>query len=125
LAAGELEQASILGQEALELLKKEKDDIPKLKETLELLVQAADRGGRPQEALAWSLEYDDYISSEDRGWPAHTYRKAILFRKNEDMTRWRETLNRLKELFPNSLYGRMAAAELEGVRLKGEVEKFR
>ncbi len=125
LAAGELERATILGQEALELLKKEKGDIPKLKETLELLVQAAERSGRTQEALAWSLEYDEYLTEEDRGWPAHAYRKAILFRRNDDLKSWRQTLNRLKELFPNSLYGRMAAAELEGMRLQREFEKFR
>ena len=125
LAAGEFERASILGQEALELLKKKKDDIPKLKETLQLLIQAAEKRGRFQEALGWSLEYDDYISPEDGGWPAHAYRKGILFRKAEDMKRWRETLANLNELFPNTLYGRMAAAELEGVRLEREVEKIR
>lgn len=125
LAAGEFERASILGQEALELLKKEKDDIPKLKETLELLVQAAERRGKNQEALAWSLEYDGYVTPEDQAWPAHAYRKGVLFRRNDDMKRWRETLLDLKERFPNSLYGRMAAAELEGVRLEKEVEKFR
>lgn len=124
LAAGEFERATILGQEALELLKKEKDDIPKLKETLELLVQAAERRGRNQDALAWSLEYDGYVTPEDRDWPAHAYRKAILFRRNDDMKRWRETLLDLKERFPNTLYGRMAAAELEGVRIEREVEKF-
>lgn len=125
LAAGEYERATILGQEALELLKKEKGDIPKLKETLELLVQASERRGRNQEALAWSLEYDGYVTPEDRDWPAHSYRKAILFRRNDDMKRWRETLLGLKERFPNTLYGRMAAAELEGVRIEREVEKFR
>jgi len=41
------------------------------------------------------------------------------------MKKWRENLDRLKELFPNSLHGRMAAAELEGVRLEKEVGKFR
>jgi len=125
MLAGDMEQATILGQEALGLLQKEKDDIGKLKETLELLVQAADRSGRGQEALAWSLQYDDFISQDDQDWPAHTYRKAILFKKNGDMKKWRENLDRLKELFPNSLHGRMAAAELEGVRLEKEVGKFR
>lgn len=125
LAAGNLERATILGQEALSLLQKEKNDIPKLKETLELLIQAADKGGRAQDALAWTLEYDGYITDNDPGWPAHTYRKAMLFKKNSENGKWRETLNRLKELFPNSLHGRMAAAELEGVRIEREVEKFR
>jgi len=125
LAAGNLERASILGQEALELLKKKKDDIPKIKETLQLLVQAAEQRERFQEALSWSLEYDDYVAPEDPDWPAHTYRKGVLFRRAEDMKKWRETLGNLKERFPNTLYGRMAAAELEGVRLKREVEKFR
>ncbi len=125
LGEGNLEQATILGQEALSLLQKEKNDIPKLKETLELLIQAADKGGRAQDALAWTLEYDGYVDENDAGWPAHTYRKAMLFKKNSENDKWRENLNRLKELFPNSLHGRMAAAELEGTRIEREVEKFR
>ncbi len=125
LADGRLEQAGILGQEALSLLKKDRSDIPKLKETLELLVQAADRSGRPQDALAWTLEYDGYVAESDADWPAHTYRKAMLFKKNSETAKWRDSLNRLKELFPNSLHGRMAAAELEGTRLEREVQKFR
>lgn len=125
MQAGNLERATILGQEALELLKKEKDDLPKIMETLELLVQAAERSGRTQDALAWSLEYDGYVSRDHAEWPRHTYRKAILFKKNGDMKKWRESLNAITELFPSSLYGRMAAAELEGVRLEREVEKFR
>ncbi|SFL45942.1 Outer membrane protein assembly factor BamD, BamD/ComL family [Desulfomicrobium norvegicum] len=125
LGAGRLEQATILGQEALTLLQKEKSDIPKLKETLELLVQAAEKSGRAQDALAWTLEYDGYVDENDADWPAHTYRKALLFKKNSETDKWRENLNRLKELFPNSLHGRMAAAELEGTRIEREVRKFR
>ena len=125
LGAGRLEQATILGQEALTLLQKEKSDIPKLKETLELLVQAAEESGRAQDALAWTLEYDGYVDEDDADWPAHTYRKALLFKKNSETDKWRESLNRLKELFPNSLHGRMAAAELEGTRIEREVRKFR
>jgi hypothetical protein len=125
LAADRLEQASILGQEALALLRKDKDDTAKLKETLELLAQAAERSGRIQDALAWTLEYDEYVTESDPDWPAHTFRKAILFKKNSEARKWRENLNRLKELFPNSLHGRMAAAELEGTRIEREVQKFR
>ena len=125
LGSGKMEQATILGQEALALLQKEKSDVPKLKETLELLIQAAEKGGRAQDALAWTLEYDGYVAESDPDWPAHTYRKAMLFKKNSETDQWRENLNRLKELFPNSLHGRMAAAELEGTRLEREVQKFR
>jgi TolA-binding protein len=125
MATNDMELATILGQEALVLLQKEKDDLGKLKESLELLIQAADRSGRPQEALAWSLEYDGYVAENDADWSAHTYRKALLFRKNGDMNRWRENLDRLKSLFPNTLHGRMAAAELEGLRLEKEAGQFR
>ena len=125
MAANDMELATILGQEALALLQKDKEDLGKLKESLELLIQAADRSGRPQEALAWSLEYDGYVAENDADWPAHTYRKALLFRKNGDMNRWREHMDKLKSLFPNTLHGRMAAAELEGVRLEKEAGQFR
>lgn len=125
LAAGRLEQAGILGQEALTLLRKDGSDIPKIKETLELLAQAAERGERFQDALAWTLEYDDYVQESDPDWPAHTFRKALLFKRNSETRKWRDSLNRLKELFPDSLHGRMAAAELEGTRIEREVQKFR
>ena len=125
LAAGRLEQAAILAQEALSLLRKDESDIPKLKETLELLAQAAERSGRYQDALSWTLEYDEYVTENDLDWPAHTFRKALLFKKNSETRKWRESLNRLRELFPNSLHGRMAAAELEGTRIEREVQKFR
>lgn len=125
MEAGDFEQATILTQEGLNLLQKDAQDIPKLKETLELLIQAAERSGRIQDALGWCLQYDGYVQQNDPDWPKHTYRKGILFRKNGEMKKWRDSLQQLKELFPNTLHGRMAAAELEGVRLEREVEKFR
>lgn len=125
MAGGDLEQANIVAQEALNLLKKDNTDIPKIKDCLELLIQAADKSGRHQDALGWSLEYDGYIPETDPEWPAHAYRKAILFKKNSNMAQWRASLHAIRQLFPDSLYSRMASSELEAVRLEQEAEGMR
>lgn len=125
LADGDLERTAILAQEALNLLLKTGDDRPKIMDSLELLIQSAERSDRIQDALAWSLEYDEYLTTDDEAWKGHTYRKALLYKKNNEPDQWRTHLEQLKELFPSSLHGRMAAAELESFRLEKEVGRIR
>ncbi len=125
LAAADLEQASLLAQEALNLLLKSGDDRPKIMDSLELLIQAAERSGRVQDALAWSLQYDEYLTPDDAPWQGHVYRKALLYKKNNEPDQWKAHLQQLVNLFPSTLHGRMAAAELEGARLEKEVGRFR
>ena len=125
LDAGKVERSAVLAQEALNLFLKEKKDVAKIRDCLELLALAADRNDRFRDALAWTLEADEYISEGDRDWPAHTYRKALRFRKNGDTEKWKENLEHIIRAVPDSLYSRMARAELEGARLEREVEKFR
>ena len=125
LDAGKVERSVVLAQEALNLFLKEKKDVAKIRDCLELLALAADRNDRFRDALAWTLEADEYIPEDDRDWPAHTYRKALRFRKNGDTEKWKENLEHIIRAVPDSLYSRMARAELEGARLEREVEKFR
>lgn len=125
LDAGKVERSAVLAQEALNLFLKEKKDVAKIRDCLELLALAADRNDRFRDALAWTLEADEYIPEGDRDWPAHTYRKALRFRKNGDTEKWKENLEHIIRAVPDSLYSRMARAELEGARLEREVEKFR
>lgn len=125
LDAGKVERSAVLAQEALNLFLKEKKDVAKIRDCLELLALAADRKDRFRDALAWTLEADEYIPEGDRDWPAHTYRKALRFRKNGDTEKWKENLEHIIRAVPDSLYSRMARAELEGARLEREVEKFR
>lgn len=122
--AGDFAQANVLAQEALDLLLKDKTDVIKIRDSLELLIELAEKTDQSQDALAWSLQYDDYLQKTDTTWPAHAWRKAILYKKNNNMPQWREHLEELIKLYPNSLHGRMATSELENMRLTKEAEKF-
>jgi hypothetical protein len=125
LDKGELQRSAVLAQDALNLFLKDKSDVAKIKDCLELLGLTADRDNRFRDALTWSLEADEYISESDRDWFAHTYRKALRFRKNGNMEKWKENLEAIIQAEPDGLYGRMAKAELKSVQLKQKVEQFR
>lgn len=122
--AGDFTQANVLAQEALYFLLKDKTDITKIRDTLELLIELAEKTEQPKDALAWSLQYDDYLEKTDSFWPAHTWRKALLYKKNDNLPQWQDNLQELIQLYPNSLHGRMATSELENARLTKEAQKF-
>ena len=125
MAGGDVERAGILAQDTLNLLLKDKTDVPKIKDCLEMLIRAAEASGRDQDALSWALQYEEYISEADSDWPAFTYRKALLYKKTGDQAKWRDILRDMITKKPNTLYSRMAASELESVRLEQETQKFR
>lgn len=125
MSSGDVERAGILAQDALNLLVKEKTDIPKIKDCLDMLIRAAEASGRDQDALSWVLQYDEYIPEADPGWPAFAYRKALLYKKLGDRDKWREIATDLIAKKPDTLYSRMAASELEAQRLEQETQRFR
>ncbi len=125
MAAGDVERAGILAQDTLNLLVKDKTDIPKIKDCLEMLIRAAEASGRDRDALSWILQYDEYLPEADPNWPAFTYRKALLYRKLGEQEKWREIVQGLIAKKPDDLYSRMAASELEALRLEQETKKFR
>lgn len=125
MAAGDVERAGILAQDTLNLLVKDKTDVPKIKDCLEMLIRAAEASGRDRDALSWILQYDEYISETDPNWPAFTYRKALLYKKLGEQAKWREIVQGMIAKNPDNLYSRMGASELEGMRLEQETQKFR
>ncbi len=124
MAGGDVERAGILAQDTLNLLLKDKKDVPKIKDCLEMLIRAAEASGRDRDALSWILQYDEYISESDPNWPAFTYRKALLYKKLGDQAKWREIVQGMITKKPDDLYSRMGASELEGLRLEQETKKF-
>ncbi len=125
MAAGDVERAGILAQDTLNLLAKDKTDVPKIKDCLDMLIRAAEASGRDRDALSWILQYDEYISEGDPNWTAFTYRKALLYRKLGEQAKWREIVQGMITKKPDDLYNRMGASELEGLRLEQETQKFR
>lgn len=125
MASGDVEQAGILAQDTLNLLLKDKTDVPKIKDCLEMLIRAAEASGRTQDALSWALQYEEYLDEADPNWAAFTYRKALLHKKNGDDAEWKRILRDMIAKKPDALYSRMAASELEAQRLEKETQKFR
>lgn len=125
MADGDAEQADIIGQEALAALQKSNTDTAKMKEMLDMLSRIAESRGRISDALAWANEYEGFVREDDGEWPALTYRKALLFRKNNDLAQWRTLLEHIIAKAPTSLYSRMASTELESIRLEQELGKIR
>jgi len=124
LSQGDLENVYIFAQEALSIFLENKDDIPKIKSCLDLLIQATERTGRKKEALGWALELATYIKEDDPDWPAFQYRLAGLYKLNGDTASWIKILNELINKKPKSLFSKMAQSDLNSAQLLKEAEQY-
>ncbi len=120
----DLKTAYEYAQDAYTLLLESGEDSGKVRDSLAILVDVTERSARPQEALNWAKQYGEYVTKSDPGWPAYRYRLAGLFRQNGDEKAWRETLDDLAKAAPGSLYGRMAASELQSSSLEQAAREY-
>ncbi|WP_457571949.1 tetratricopeptide repeat protein, partial [Desulfovulcanus sp.] len=124
LSQQDLENVYIFAQEALSIFLEEKDDIPKIKSCLDLLIQATVRTGRKKEALGWALELATYIKEDDPDWPSFKYRLAGLYKLNGDKASWAKILNELINKKPRSLFSKMAKSDLMSAQLLKEAKQY-
>ncbi|RXF75279.1 tetratricopeptide repeat protein, partial [Desulfovibrio sp. DS-1] len=114
----ELEKAYLLTRETLSdflavaQASPEKEDTPRIKESLLSLMDITEAAGRLRESLDWTDQYAKYVPDSDPGYAAMRYRVARLQRKMGNVDAWKATLEDLARRDPQSLYGRMAASEL-------------
>jgi len=114
----ELEKAYLLTRETLSdflavaQASPEKEDTPRIKESLLSLMDITEAAGRLRESLDWTDQYAKYVPDSDPGYAAMRYRVARLQRKMGNVDAWKTTLEDLARRDPQSLYGRMAASEL-------------
>ncbi|MEW5772226.1 MAG: tetratricopeptide repeat protein [Thermodesulfobacteriota bacterium] len=120
----DLKTAYEFAQDAYTLLLESGEDPGKIRDSLAILVDVTERSARPQEALNWARQFGEYVTKGDPGWPAHRYRLAGLYRQNGDEKAWRETLTDLAKAAPASLYGRMAASELQTSSLEQAAREY-
>ncbi|NJB67000.1 TolA-binding protein [Desulfobaculum xiamenense] len=111
--SNQLKQAYDYAQEALETFLRTGEDKGKIRDSLRMLMDVTERTGRAGEALKWAAEYEKNIDSSDPSWPALRYRMAGLHKKLGDLVEWRKILEALSQAMPGSLYGRMAASDLQ------------
>ncbi len=113
-------------QQALSLfLNMPQKDLPKIRDCLDMLIRVTSRTRRPQEALAWGLEFEKYTNEEDPSWPGHMYTLANLFKQNQDMAMWEKKLMAITKKYPDSIYSKMASSDLEAAKLQKKVKPFK
>ncbi|MFP4317141.1 MAG: tetratricopeptide repeat protein [Desulfovibrionales bacterium] len=110
----DLRKAQHFARESLSLLLEEREDIGKIKECLDILIEAAEKMQKPFEGIRWATEYMQWISEDAGDWPAIQYRLARLYRLGGDQKAWKEKLHTLLEKRPDSLYAKMASADIRG-----------
>lgn len=109
---GDLKTAYEKAQSSLSHFLESGQDEEKVEDLLTMLIDIAENGGRVREALAWAMDLNERLPEGDAEKPALRYRMAQLYRKAQDMERWRAILTDLSQQTPESLYGRMAAMDL-------------
>ena len=123
--AKDLEQEYMMAQQALSLfLGMPQRDTAKIRDCLNMLTQVTSRSHRIQEALGWAIEYEKYIAKDDPAWPEHMYTLANLFKLNQDKKMWKKKLESIIKQYPDSIYRKMAAADLESALLQKEMQPF-
>jgi hypothetical protein len=100
-------------------------DLPKIRDCLDMLIRVTARTGRTQEALGWGLELEKYIDEDDPSRPAHMYTLAGLFKLNQDVTMWQKKLTAITSAYPDSIYSKMAARDLEAAKLDEKIQSFK
>jgi TolA-binding protein len=123
--AQDLQQEYILAQEALSLfLNMPEQDLPKIRDCLDMLIRVTSKTRRSREALSWALESEKYMAKDDPSWPAHMYTLANLFKLNQDLEAWKNKLAAITRMYPDSIYSKMAARDLEAAQLQKKLQPF-
>lgn len=113
-----------LAQDSLGTFLESREDEQKIKDLLALLMDITRKTGRTREALKWAIEYSRYVNKNDPEWPALRYQMAQLYHKLADSQKWQAILEELVKDKPNSLYGRMAASELQTREIEKNARQF-
>ncbi len=130
LRKNDMENAYYLSRQALQSLSDiaeadpTKADTAKIKTLIGSLLDITESSGRAAEALEWYQQYAQYVRETDEEWPSLRFRLAQLYKAAGDPARWASTLNELVSKFPDTLYGKMAASELQTNKLKQNVSEF-
>jgi hypothetical protein len=124
VAKEDLKDAYDYGQEALALLLETGEDKAKIRDSLRILMDVAERAGRPADALKWATQYKEYMKEDDPAADALHYRLAGLYKKTRNIDKWRGMLEELQQGSPDGLYGRMAASDLKSYALEEAARKY-
>ncbi len=118
-----LEQAYIYGNEALSRLLDEAAKTPsqadtgKIRSQLGSLMDVAEAAGRLNESLEYAQKYLAYLPENAEERVGVLYRTARIHRKQGNLDAWKKDLTELVAKYPDTVYGRTAASELQGAEI--------
>lgn len=118
-----LEQAYIYGNEALSRLMDEAAKTPsqadtgKIRSQLGSLMDVAEAAGRLNESLEYAQKYLTYLPENAEERVGVLYRTARIHRKQGNLDAWKKDLTELVAKYPDTVYGRTAASELQGAEI--------
>jgi hypothetical protein len=119
-----------VGQDALKQLQDmaavnpEMADTEKIKTQILALMDIAENAGELRQAMEFADEYQKYVSAGSLDQQSVLYRVARIHKRRGDTADWMAIMNDLSKKYPDSVYGRMAAAELAGQRLNNEAARY-
>lgn len=124
LEENNLRRAYDFAQDAYEVFVKDGKDKAKIRECLRMLTDATERSGRFREAIKWANEFEEMIGPSDPSWPGMRYRLAGLHKKGGNPAKWRVILEELAQNMPDTLYGRMAASDLQIENIERQAQEY-
>ena len=125
-----LNEAYLLGVEALERLRTEAERTPdradagKIRSQIGSLMAITETGGRLGEALEFARQYLGSLEENSPERAAVLYRMARVHRKLGDNDAWRKGLTEIAQQFPDSVFGKTAASELKSIGLQRDASSF-
>jgi len=126
----QLERAYFLGREALSRLlvlveqSPTAADVGRVQTQLASLMDVAETAGRLREALAFANQYLEYLGAKDPERLAVRYRMARIYKKQGDNDSWQKALTEIVAQDSGSVFGQLAASELNAASLAKEAAQF-
>ncbi len=114
-------------QQALAIFieKNKKANLDKIRDCFEMLIKVTKASGRLLEAIEWAEREKEYISKSDLlEWTYYKYKLANLYKEAGYKDKWKKILKELKDKYPNSYYGKLAALDLEGIGFQSKIKSL-
>ncbi len=94
------------------------------RESIAALMDITEIAGRYTESMEWLNRYRTYVPNDSEDYAGLQLREARLHRKMGDLARWRSILESIRTKEPDSVYGKMAASELNTYEMSRDLNRF-
>jgi TolA-binding protein len=102
----------------------DKADPQRIKDAMVALMDICEVGNRIPEALEWVRKYSAYAPPDSPEYPGLRFREARLYRKLGDASRAQALLENLARKYPDSPFGKAAAAELRTFEVSRDLQSY-